>query len=389
MPQALAGTPHTRRTVGGPDARSGVVAGHLLKLARQQLGLSQERLAERLGQGKNTIQGWESGRRALFNVRRSDLYRLLRSLRALGAAPDVLGLFDDALEADHFLHETLTTEPERIDPASHPLSMFVIKRGFAEMLAWPLTGRAPAAVPDVSITPRGPEPDRPTLTVGERMRFFAHLRMVAERASAPLVQSAPTSVLLRRQAYYLSSWDVTAGGRNWLQDVQRREQGRRQGLLEWSPEWAAARSLVVARARQGDPDPLRHFLRIGLRSDELEAANLNYWAYWIDETRDVKHGDNFMAGGLGNWGGVALLARLHDQLLATEPTVELYVHSVWALIRCRPWVLEGDPALRLSLEARLRALQGEASLSRPARSELDSLGYVLGLRRPVVVAGPG
>lgn len=320
-------------------------------------------------------------------MRRSDLYRLLNSLRALGATPDLLGLFDDALEADHFLHETLTTLPDEIDPAAHPLSMLVIKRGFAEMLAWPLTGRAPGAAPDATGARRGPEPSRPTLTAGERTRFFAHVRLVAERASAALVQSKPANVLLRRQAYYLASWDVTTGGRDWLHDVQRREAGQKPALYGWSPQWVAARSLVVARARQGDPDPLRHFLETALGSDELEAANLNYWAYWIGEIRGARHGDDFMAGGLSNWGGMALLERLHDQLLATEPTVELYVHSVWALIRCRPWLLEGDPALRLSLGARLHALQAEASLSRRARSELDSLGYVLGLRRPAG-AGP-
>lgn len=108
MTQVRAAASRGPRTAGGPGTRGGAVAGHLLKLARQSLGQSQEGLAERLGQGKNTIQGWESGRRPLRHVRRSDLYRLLQSLRALGAAPEVLGRFDDALEADHFLHEALT-----------------------------------------------------------------------------------------------------------------------------------------------------------------------------------------------------------------------------------------------------------------------------------------
>lgn len=120
MTQVRAVASRGPRTAGGPNTSGGAVAGHLLKLARQSLGQSQEGLAERLGQGKNTIQGWESGRRPLRHVRRSDLYRLLQSLRALGAAPEVLGRFDDALEADHFLHEALTARPDAIEPATHP-----------------------------------------------------------------------------------------------------------------------------------------------------------------------------------------------------------------------------------------------------------------------------
>lgn len=249
------------------------------------------------------------------------------------------------------------------------------------MLAWPLTGRAPTSAPDVVAARHGPESTGPTLTASERLGFFAHLRAAAERASAALVAAEPASVLLRRQACYLASWDLTAEGRDWLVDVQPDEGHRRHGLHEWSPQWAAARSLVVARARQGDPEPLRHFLRTRLTSDELEAAGLNYEAYWVGETRGAKHGDDFMAGGLGSWSGVALLEQLRDRLRPAEPTVELSIHTACALVGCRPWLLESAPALRHSLGTRLHVLQADSSLSSPARSELDSLAYVLRLRR--------
>jgi transcriptional regulator with XRE-family HTH domain len=123
-----------------------VIAGYVLKLVRDSLGLSQEELARRLGQGKNTLQRWETGRRSLGSVRGSDFRRLLRALRGLGADPDPVQLLAAVLEADHFLHETLTTDLDAADPATHPLAMLVVQRDFADLLAWPFTGQAPSAV---------------------------------------------------------------------------------------------------------------------------------------------------------------------------------------------------------------------------------------------------
>jgi transcriptional regulator with XRE-family HTH domain len=54
------------RTGGGVAAarpRDGIITGYLLKLIRQSAGLSQEGLAEQLGVDRNTVQGWETGRR--------------------------------------------------------------------------------------------------------------------------------------------------------------------------------------------------------------------------------------------------------------------------------------------------------------------------------------
>jgi hypothetical protein len=37
--------------------------------------------------------------------------------------------------------------------------------------------------------------------------------------------------------------------------------------------------MAVARARVGDPDPLRWFIDQALASDDGHLADLNYWAY--------------------------------------------------------------------------------------------------------------
>jgi hypothetical protein len=143
--------------------------------------------------------------------------------------------------------------------------------------------------------------------------------------------------------------------------------------------WTAARSLVVARARQGDREPLRHFIRTALSSDACQAANLNYWAYWIGETTETYSSDEFMAGDLGSWPGVGLLRRFADNLVATEPLVDLYVHSLWALLERRGRLLDNDPQLARALADRGETLLGEGELSGQSRRELEQVHYGLRL----------
>lgn len=88
------------------------------------------------------------------------------------------------------------------------------------------------------------------------------------------------------------------------------------------------------------------------------------------------------AGGLGSWGGTGLLTRLLEKLTADEPTLELYVHTVWALIRARPWIVESDPALTGALAAKVEALCDADEIPQQARRELDNVRYGLRLRRP-------
>jgi hypothetical protein len=125
----------------------------------------------------------------------------------------------------------------------------------------------------------------------------------------------------------------------------------------------------------GDKEPLRHFIRTALTSDACQAANLNYWAYWIGETTETYSSDEFMAGDLGSWPGVGLLRRFADNLVATEPLVDLYVHSLRALLERRGRLLDNDPQLARALADRGETLLGEGELSGQSRRELEQVHY--------------
>jgi hypothetical protein len=274
------------------------------------------------------------------------LVQLRHRLRQLGANPRLLAAMDDAAEADYVLAYALGTEPSESQSAAHPLACWVPKRSFAYMLAWPFTGQRPIALDHhVSRSRRGPVAQAPALTTEERMRFFQHLRMTAERSHADRKLNETSGILLRRNVYYSLSWNPGSETTAWLRELEQREERRLGRFDTWSPSWTAARSLVVARARQGDKEPLRHFIRTALSSDACQAANLNYWAYWIGETAETYSSDEFMAGDLGSWPGLGLLRRFADNLVGTEPLVDLYVHSLWALRERRGRLLDNDPSL--------------------------------------------
>src|SRR4029453_19226617 len=167
------------------------------------------------------------------------------------------------------------------------------------------------------------------VTAEERGRFFQHLRSTVDQSLADRDLDEASGTLLRRNAYYLLSWNPSSETTAWLRELEQREERRLGRFDTWSPSWTAARSLVVARARRGDKEPLRDFIRTALSSDACQAASLNYWAYWIGETPQTYSSDEFMAGDLGPWPGTALLQRFAAGLVATEPLADLYVHSLW------------------------------------------------------------
>jgi hypothetical protein len=175
--------------------------------------------------------------------------------------------------------------------------------------------------------------------------------------------------------YYSLSWNPSSETAAWLRELEQREQRRLGRFDRWSPSWTAARSLVVARARQGDKEPLRHFIRTALSSDACQAASLNYWAYWIGETAETYSSDEFMAGDLGPWSGAALLRRFAANLVATEPLADLYAHSLWALLERRGRLLEDDRHLGRVLAGRVEALLAEGELSSQSRRELEQVHY--------------
>ena len=369
------------RTSGGlwlaGRPREGLITGFLLKLIRESAGLTQETLAEQLGMDSNTIQGWETGRRSLTGTRVATLVQLRHRLRQLGADPRLLAAMDDAAEADYVLAYTLATEPDKSQPAAHPLACWVPKSSFAYMLAWPFTGQRPITLEHQALrSRRGPVAQAPALTADERMRFFQHLRSTAERSHADRKLDETRGTLLRRNIYYSLSWNPSNETTAWLRELEQREARRRLGRFDtWSPSWTAARSLVVARARKGDNEPLRHFIRTALSSDACQAADLNYWAYWIGETTETYSSDEFMAGDLGPWPGMALLRRFADNLGAAEPLVDLHVHSLWALLERRGRLLDTDPQLARALADRGEMLLGEGDLSGQSRRELEQVHY--------------
>jgi transcriptional regulator with XRE-family HTH domain len=377
---ALVPASGARPTSGGFRAdgrpRQGLITGYLLKLIRESAGLTQETLAEHLGADTNTIQGWESGRRSLTGTRVATLVQLRHRLRQLGADPRLLSALDDAAEADYVLAYALGTEPDKRQPAAHPLACWVPKSSFAYLLAWPFTGQRPIALEHQALrSRRGPVAQAPALTADERMRFFQHLRLTAERSHADRELDETRGTLLRRNVYYSLSWNQSNETTAWLRELEQRE-ARRLGRFDtWSPSWTAVRSLVVARARKGDNEPLRHFIRTALSSDACQAANLNYWAYWIGETAETYRSDEFMAGDLGPWPGMALLRRFADNLVATEPLVDLSIHSLWALLERRGRLLDTDPQLARALADRGELLLGEGDLSGQSRRELEQVHY--------------
>jgi transcriptional regulator with XRE-family HTH domain len=356
--------PNTRTTgstPGTPSPATGVIAGHLLRQVRDQINLTQDELAEHLGVDPNTLKSWETGRRPLCQVKVATLQGVRRKLRRLGAPAQLLDRFDTAVDVDLFIQQVLDG---RTPPGDHPLATWVSTKGWNDMLGWALTG---APVGDGHI----PQPRLPKV---DRTRFYDAIRTTAEQVRG----DDPSAVLLRRQTYFLAARDDEVTGRDWLAASERHELRRLRRADGWTPSWVAARSLAVARACQGEPEQLRDFITQRLAGNDLcESANLNYWAYWIGEAPAGAITDEFMAGDLGRWRGTALLGHLVDGLDAATPYLELSVHTLWALVERRPYLLHDEAAVTNRLVARIRTVLDDPPphLGPDARRELDHLHY--------------
>ncbi|WP_308312695.1 helix-turn-helix domain-containing protein [Streptomyces sp. ISL-11] len=357
------------------------MTGHLFKVIRERLPCTQREIAERLGVDATTVQGWESGRRALTAMAAGQLLTLRRRLLGYGADPHSIALLGAAMDADgviaHALDESL---PDR-DPRSHPLAGWVFTRASTHMIAWALTGSAPAALPPApTATPRrrGPSPETPLLAEPDRRRFYDHMRRYAEIAD----RSGEGGALLRRQALYLCSYDMAPDTHAWLADMRARRPVRLTHST-WSPEWADARSLATSLTRYGEFDVLHRFIERGMGGDAGEIANLNYWAHWLGMDRVPRPDDSFMADrSSGLWDAGALLRSFADRLDPDLGCVDLNVHSVWSLMASRPGVLAADPRLADELRRRVVLLLDSGSVSQQARRELDAVHYGLRLSSP-------
>ncbi len=118
----------------------------------------------------------------------------------------------------------------------------------------------------------------------------------------------------------------------------------------------------------------------GMGDEVGEAANLNYWAYWLGIDSLPKADDHFMvATPAQSWDALALLRGLTDRLKPGLGAIDLNVHSVWALLTLRRGLLTADPNLSRSLQVRVATLLDSDGISTQARQELVSVHYGLRL----------
>ncbi|WP_327167491.1 hypothetical protein [Streptomyces subrutilus] len=96
----------------------------MLRAARTSVPATQQALAELLAVDLavdlTTVQGWESGRRPLANMKAGLPLGIRRHLAALGSSPAVLALLDPAMDADRII-AAVKSRP-RAAAASFPAS---------------------------------------------------------------------------------------------------------------------------------------------------------------------------------------------------------------------------------------------------------------------------
>ncbi|MGW5234602.1 helix-turn-helix domain-containing protein [Streptomyces nodosus] len=357
--------------MGRPRRTSaGAVTGFVLRLVRESIPMTQAALAETLGADVDTLQGWESGRRPLANMRAGALLDLRRRLPVLGADTALVQWLDAAMDADRIIAAGLGGDVG----GPHPLAVWVHTRDTAHMLAWALNGTVPPALAGQLPRPRrGPVAVAPQLAPTERAVFFDHLRGTTEHAAG---QGEP-GALLHRQALYLASYDHGPDSAAWTAHTlhRRRDVLARRG---WSPHWPEARSTATALARLGDPQPLLDFIDRAMADDDTaEAANLNYWALWLGALPAPQPDDGFMRDrDLTGWDPVTLLRGLARGLHVAPGYVDLYAHSLWALLTAFPWLPQATGQLAGPLRERTAQLLDGTAISARSRRELGHVHYV-------------
>ncbi|MFJ9518015.1 helix-turn-helix domain-containing protein [Kitasatospora sp. NPDC101801] len=347
----------------------GIVSGYLLRLARESIPLTQDALAEALRIDVGTVQGWESGRRPLTNIRAAESLDLRRRLAVLGADPVLLAHTDAGMDADRILAAIL--EPPE-EPSRHPLAGWVQPRNSALLVAWALHGTPPPFLADhASRRRRGPARPAPLLSAADRTRFFSNLRHIAERETA-----AERSELLHRQALYLASYDDAPDAGAWAKQALR---GMRPALGRrgYNRHAIQARTVATVAARQGDPDQLQHFISTALVDDEHgELANLAYWALWLGAMPADRTDDTFMHHPApADWDSTRLFRALVQSFHLAPGTVDLYVHSISTLLRLNPWLPHAAPEAAKAFEAFAAELHDGALISATSRLDLDQVHY--------------
>jgi transcriptional regulator with XRE-family HTH domain len=335
--------------------QSGIIAGSVLAAARRTAGLTQEGFAEAIGSHADTVKSWESGRRSLGSVQAGQVARVRRRLLRLGAEPSLVARLDAAIDADDFTAQVISGD-------YGALASEVITRPWTGLVAWAVGQGPPAGLTAAQSAQAG------LLPTADRKAFFESVRAAAETAG-----DGEASLLLRRQAYYLAAWDASPEGSTWLSDAAQGEFRRLRVGGRWTPEWPAVRSLSVARACQGDPYPLQRFIGSALDGEDLETANLVYWAYWIGAIAEPAADDRFMAEReLNLQQASVLLHHLGFALAAAQPYAELTVHSALVMVNRWPQLLEADPALAEILSSGSERILDSASVPLP-RQEVSAI----------------
>lgn len=366
---------HGRSTLTGGQGsaergRAGIVSGYVFRVIREQLGHTQDGFAETFGVSSDTVAGWESGRRPLTSVPVGQMLVHRHRLMTMGTAPALLASLERAMEADVLLASALDND---VPDEANPLGAWVMQRDLVEVLTWPLSGVAPTPLRDLPAPPRtrrGPVPSAPELPAVDRAQFFTRMRGTAERARGG------GNFLLRRQALYLAGYDDEADTSAWLAHQQQTERPD-----DWLTRWLNERSAAAVTARQGDRDRMAHFITRTLGDDDAaEAANLNYWAYWIGEAPHIQLSDDFIGDPHpGPWQGDRLMGHLVRGLTPRHGFFDLNIHTLWMLLMVRPNLLRTPSEAGRTLRDRLPVMLDDAQLSQQARRELESIRYAIRL----------